>query len=135
MSITPQEFLNSAVVLASIDTSEVHQRNAISRLYYAAYHRSCEFIKPDGKDRGFGSHRSYIEQLLESAPGSLARRVGVSLEVVYIGRVRSDYRLTDTVLPREFSTFLNRTRELFTLFNTSQQQLPVRSTSTIKVVK
>jgi uncharacterized protein (UPF0332 family) len=127
MSITSQDFLRSAEIIAAIDASEVHQRNAISRAYYAAYHRACDVIKPDNKDRGVGSHRSYIEQLLESEPGTLARRAGVNLEAVYCGRIKADYKLEKTVSPHEFSTLLNRTKGLFTLFDSQQQQKSVDS--------
>ena len=122
MSITAQDFLQSAEMLAAFDTGEVHQRNALSRVYYAAYHRSCEYIKPDNKDRGVGSHRGYIEQLLESPSGSLARRIGVSLGVVFSGRIRADYKLTETVTPREFSMSLARVKDIFTHIDSSHQQ-------------
>lgn len=134
MSITPQDFLGSAEYLAATDAGEVHQRNAISRVYYAAYHRSCEFIEPDGENRGVGSHRSYIEQLQNAAPGSVARRLGVSLGVVYSGRVRADYKLSVDVQSREFPMLLNRVKEIFTLVNATTQQANVRSNPHLKVI-
>lgn len=135
MSITPQDFLRSAEELAATDTTEVYQRNAISRLYYAAYHRSCEYIVPDKKDREVGSHRSYIQQLEESDPGTTAKRLGVSLKTVYSGRIRADYYLKENVLPREFPMHLQRTRAIFALIDNPTQQTPVCSSSHLKVVK
>lgn len=135
MSITPQDFLRSAEELAATDDSEVYQRNAISRLYYAAYHRSCEYIEPDRNDRDAGAHRSYIQQLTESDPGTIARKLGVSLGAVYSGRIRSDYKLAEDVLPRDFSMLLNRTRDIFTLIDTPPQQPPAHKTPKLQIIR
>ena len=144
MSITPQDFLESAESMAATDAREVHQRNAISRLYYSAYHRSHEYIAPDGKAREhvapdgtarkLGMHRNYLEQLIESAPGTTARKLGVSLEVVYSGRIKADYHLENDVQPREFSMRLNRTKDIFTLINTTPQQSQARTTPHLKAI-
>lgn len=135
MSITPQEFLRSAEELAATDATEVYQRNAISRVYYAAYHCLREYIEPDKKDRGVGSHRGYIEQLLESGSGSTARKLGVSLGAIYSGRLKADYKLTDDVLPREFPMHLNRTKAIFALIDSPPQQPPARSIPKLQVIK
>lgn len=141
MSIKPQEFLRSAEELAATDAREVHQRNAISRLYYAAYHRTCEYIEPDGKDRRndngrrVGSHRNYIEQLKECDSGTPARKLGVSLSVVYSGRIRADYKLTEDVIPREFPMHLNRTRDIFTLIDATPTPPPVHRAPVLQIIR
>lgn len=117
MSVTPQEFLDSALELATAGTNEICQRNAISRLYYAAFHRAQEFIKPDGVDRGFGSHRNYFDQLNEADGGSTARRLGMHLKVVYSGRIKSDYKLDEDVQPRDFSMHRQRVETIFSLLD------------------
>jgi uncharacterized protein (UPF0332 family) len=146
MSVTPNDFLHSAQTLAALGNDEINQRNAISRVYYAAFHRSCEIFKPDGVDRKKGSHYSYILQLEEAVAGSLERRVGVNLNVIYGGRVRSDYKLDQTVSASDFSLLLSRTKAVFTLLHSSppqppqtpqppQQQPPTRHTPQFKIIK
>jgi uncharacterized protein (UPF0332 family) len=118
MSVTPSDFLKSAEILAASGMDEICQRNAISRAYYAAYHRSCESIPPDGKSRGKGTHSSYIDQLNEADAGTLMRKVGVRLGAIYSGRITSDYRLEHEVRPKDYAMQICRTKELFSLLET-----------------
>lgn len=115
MSISANDFLLSADHIASIDPTEIYQRNAISRGYYAAYHRAIEYIAPDKKDRGLGQHRSYLAQLEEHDAGTLERRLGVSLSVAYSHRITADYRLYRTVSTNDFSSVIRRVRSVFDL--------------------
>lgn len=90
MSVTHEHFLSSAKEIAASGLDEMSQRNAISRAYYAAYHRSKVAIPPDNLDRNVGSHKSYILQLKEAPNGSENRRLGLKLSSLYAARVDAE---------------------------------------------
>lgn len=100
MSVTPSDFLNSAVALSnSGDKDEMTQRNILSRAYYAAYHRAHELIpfENTARDKDVGMHRSYFDQLLRKKKGSVERIIGEKLKSMYSRRILADYRLGEDV--------------------------------------
>lgn len=115
MSVTPSDFLQSARALAASGTDEMSQRNAVSRAYYAAYHQSCSFISPDKKDRGVGSHKGYIEQLMDHDVGTIERKIGALLSAIYSGRRFADYKLDANIRSGSFGMQIQRVDELFLL--------------------
>ena len=117
MSISARDFLTSAESLAVFGLDEINQRNAISRAYYAAYHRAKNEFAPDGKVRGVGMHRGYIQQLKEADRGTLERKIGVSLGVIYSSRIISDYQLDKNVTSSDFSQTISRAKILFELLD------------------
>jgi len=126
MSVTPYAFLESASEIATNCSGEIAQRNALSRVYYAAYHRTREVIDPDGKDRTApgkssrkpGMHRGYILQLEEASAGSVERRIAVRMKTLYGSRKIADYDLHDEISPVTFAVNVNLTKELFSLVDT-----------------
>lgn len=147
MSVTPDDFLKSALEFAASGLGEINQRNAISRAYYASYHQACGAIAPDGKPRyttapdgtkrTLGMHTGYIEQLKESQPSTIERSVGVKLGAIYSGRIIADYRLKESVSPKSYTMQIARTQELFKLIENNNASLnrqpltqtPVQNTS------
>lgn len=144
MSVTPDDFLQSALAFAASGLSEISQRNGISRAYYASYHQACSVIAPDGKvryvvaqdgtKRAVGMHTGYIEQLNESLPGTIERQVGVKLGAIYSGRITADYKLKATVSPKSYSMQIVRAQDLFQLLKNNvasnlPQTLPISNQS------
>jgi hypothetical protein len=102
MPITSKELLQLAQELAASPT-EVKRRAAISRAYYAAYHRCFDWEKKlplAGEDHGLhGSHAALIARLkhpherCEEAAADCSRRVGAQLEVQREHRALADYKV------------------------------------------
>lgn len=126
MAVGPVDFLGSAKEIAANCQGEIARRNAASRAYYAAYHKSCERIAPDGKDRTAppvngnkprrpGMHKSYILQLEEFAAGSEERKIGVRMARLYALRKVADYKLCDHVSAADVSVQLNNAQDVFNL--------------------
>lgn len=90
MSVKPAEYLASADTIQKSALTEGCYRSAISRSYYAAYHRAIEAL-PAPEYTGGGMHKSYISSLQKQAPSTLARRLGITLKYIYQLRVISDY--------------------------------------------
>lgn len=129
MSVTPEDFLGSAISLAACGLDEIHQRNGISRAYYASYHKACSVIAPDGKTRyraardgslrSIGMHTNYLEQLNEASNGAIERQVGAKLGALYSGRITADYKLNDTVSPKTYAMQIARSQDIFNLINSN----------------
>lgn len=117
MSVTPSDFLDSAQKLAAAGNDEMSQRNAISRAYYAAYHRSCASLPPEKTGGNTGMHRSYINQLMAADPGTIERNAGVKLNSIYSRRIRADYRLHENLSVGAVAMQISAATELFQLFD------------------
>jgi hypothetical protein len=115
MSVTPNDFLASAQSIAASGNDEMTQRNAVSRGYYAAFHYSCGLFPPDGKDRGVGMHKGYIDQLQEGSAGSDQRKAGVALAAMHGARIWADYRLDDDKRNPTFAMQVTRAQAIFSL--------------------
>lgn len=124
MSVSPSDFLQCAETLAvSGDKNEMMQRNILSRAYYAAYHRACEFVpfKNSDKSRDSGMHRSYFEQLLQNKNGTIERKIGEKLKSMYSRRILADYRLKEDIRPDQIAVQLHSARALFKLLENPTQ--------------
>lgn len=119
MSVTPSDFLDSARVIASSGKDEMSQRNAVSRAYYAAYHRSCEIIPPIKReaDNKVGMHRGYIDQLMEAEPSTKERTAAVKLSTMHSRRIKADYRLNEFFRQDSVAIQLSAATELFDLLD------------------
>lgn len=105
MSVTPADWLNEARRYAE-SSEEISLRTAVSRGYYAGYHRALEvsFLCPNplpSPDKTQGVHASLIRRF-DLAPKSLlgsalAREIGVYLTRGRALRVIADYELGKTV--------------------------------------
>ena len=88
---TPLELLQFAESL--VGTSEVSNRTAASRAYYAAYHACTNKYTTLGKREGVGMHRSFIDGLKDSNI-SQDRSIGYMLETLHRIRTKADYQLS-----------------------------------------
>ena len=117
MSVTPTDFLNSAVVL-SADADEMAQRNALSRAYYAAFHIAKERISLDDAEdpeERKCMHRRYIDQLQQHGSGSNERQVGGRLNQMYQRRILADYRLKEGLRHDAVARQIDVARQVFHL--------------------
>lgn len=107
MPVSAQELLEAAQVLAQ-QPSEIWLRSAISRAYYASYHR-CRAWERSLPEPGFnvggngGRHQELINRLQHPAPRcgeelrSRSRSSGFQLAAQRARRVQADYDLDDVV--------------------------------------
>lgn len=117
MSVTPSNFLDSARELAAGGNDEMTRRNAISRAYYAAYHRSCAVLPPVKMEGNTGMHRCYIDQLMAADSGTVERTAAVKLNSLYSRRIRADYRLQENLPAGAVAMQMAAATELFQLFD------------------
>lgn len=120
MSVTPQDFLTSAIELSISGHDEIIQRNAISRAYYAAYHRACEFIRPVESDENVGVHKRYVNQLMKGENGSIERRIGGKIKSMFARRRVADYRITESIEGNAVAIQLSAAQELFNTIDSSE---------------
>jgi uncharacterized protein (UPF0332 family) len=116
MSVTPDDFLESARSLAA-ENDEMARRNALSRAYYAAFHRIVATIRPVENDdtSKSGMHRRFINQLMSCDSGTSERLLGVKLQTLYSRRITADYRLGDDILPAKVAQQISCAREIFNI--------------------
>ena len=72
-------------------SSEARLRSAISRAYYAAFHKAKEITLPSDTTGGFDSHRQIVDTLQESDDKE-GRQIGVDLDRLRGNRIHADYR-------------------------------------------
>ncbi len=122
MPITPQDLLSIARQQA-LHATEAWHRSAISRAYYAAYHRCREWeqaLPAPGSNRGpaGGRHQELINRLQNPAPecgrelGNRSRASGLQLSVQRQRRVDADYELAQEVTAVVLSLQLNEVGQL-----------------------
>ena len=91
------EFLTFAKqIAANLELSvsrEAKLRCAISRAYYAAYHKAEKVVFPTGPPNRWGSHTQVIDEL-QSSDDPLRRGFGVELARLRGTRTKADYRDT-----------------------------------------
>ena len=92
MAVTPTQ-LREGAQRARIDGSEVERRVAVSRSYYAAWHRCRPIAESQGMfaDSG-GSHAEVIEALTRSRETQL-KSIGYRLKQCRDLRVKADYHI------------------------------------------
>lgn len=116
MSVSPIDILNSARAMISAGEGEISVRNAISRAYYAVYHRARQTFPPAPEfmaGAGGGVHKAYIDQLQQAEKGSMERKVGVALNGMKGKRTKADYHLTDDIKPHEAAMLIIKAESLF----------------------
>lgn len=123
MSVTPDDFLDSAASLAVRGCNEMVQRNVISRAYYAAYHRSCAFIKPLPEYNGKGMHRGYINYLLCGDKSSVERQIGGRLKALYARRLIADYQLNTDLNKNDYDIQIQTATDLFRIVLRAESML------------
>ncbi|RZI62789.1 MAG: hypothetical protein EOP37_00845 [Rubrivivax sp.] len=122
MAIDCNELLAHAWALGR-EGAEVSNRSAISRAYYAAFHRCRQWeqtLPALGRNEGpeGGSHQELINRLKHPAErcGELlkerSRQNGTQLEVQRRRRVHADYELEATVLPAAMHDQLGQARQV-----------------------
>lgn len=99
--IKPLDLLEEAKELAKTARNrEVRRRSAISRAYYAAYHRVSEVAKREGYrfdgGRGVGMHLHLFE-FLARLPDPDVKQAVKFLKTLKEQRVDADYRLDESV--------------------------------------
>ena len=94
MAVTPKQ-LREGAQKAELDGPEVERRVAVSRTYYAAFHRCRAIAQRQGMfaDAG-GTHAEVIEALTRSRKRKL-QSIGYMLRQCRELRVKADYQIGD----------------------------------------
>ncbi|CAH8187764.1 conserved hypothetical protein [Vibrio aestuarianus] len=104
MPVNPEDFLSESQNLLTNATSEIQYRSAVSRSYYAMYHKVLSIL--DQAPRSYpkmGDHSSLIEYLKsdaemdESLPFMKLKGLSYMLRQERLKRNEADYDLNDTV--------------------------------------
>ncbi|NYT61267.1 hypothetical protein H0A66_02850 [Alcaligenaceae bacterium] len=111
MSISERDLIDLAKASYEYAQDEVDHRSAISRAYYAAYHRCLDFhsrLPYGGKEpRGGGGvhdkliHRLKNPTITNEALSAQSCELGHKLQTLKMRRNVADYRLERTVRPEE----------------------------------
>lgn len=115
MAVTVEQLLQLGRTLASSD-DEASLRSAVSRSYYAAYHRalSWESQRVPGSNSGpsGGEHQKLINRLRNPDPGldeevrRHSKMTAAKLETLRVRRVTADYAIHCSFTPTEAATQL-----------------------------
>jgi uncharacterized protein (UPF0332 family) len=112
--VGPRDF--EAIALTHLQGgSEIHLRNAASRIYYAAFHQVSEVVTSTPSLDHFvqqgGTHRRLVERFLATQPGSITRRIGTCLQYMLALRAKADYAIetsfADTEAKAAFGAYRN----------------------------
>lgn len=94
------DFLDLARRLADNENSEADLRSAISRAYYAAFHKARTQLIIEGevlpKD---GTAHDFVWRRYRNAPGQIRNSIGINLERLKKKRTDADYRDSVSSLP------------------------------------
>ena len=94
MAVTAKQ-LREGAQEAQVDGPEVERRVAVSRTYYAAFHRCRPIAQRQGTFAdAAGSHAEVIEALTRSRKRKL-QSIGYMLKLCRELRVKADYRIED----------------------------------------
>ena len=94
MSVTALDFYTFAKRIADSAAGEIDHRNAISRVYYAAYHECpSRLSKLDASFRAEQGHSEFCGQLMRSPARDPKRALGVALNFLRQHRNVADYAL------------------------------------------
>jgi uncharacterized protein (UPF0332 family) len=112
MPVTPTLLLEAAQALRQ-GGSEVDQRNAASRAYYAAYHRCLPIAEGIGLvATGKGVHRDLIDTLIGARPPKL-KSIGYMLEQGRRLRVKADYEIASEFARDQAQTVMGHCEAIF----------------------
>ncbi|EGR2691063.1 TPA: hypothetical protein ACPJZ8_000319 [Vibrio diabolicus] len=120
MPISPEELYDFAEKIHSMDKGcEVHRRSAVSRYYYAMYHKARSILKLEPLSYTKSDHENLIRYLKSDARDdedhNFVELVKLA-EVLRIERDRrnlSDYELTKSVTPINADTSKDNAKLLF----------------------
>ena len=121
MSVTPNELLEAAKAIGGGD-AEVDRRNAVSRAYYAAWHR-CQ---PIGQSVGLsappggGVHQQLIDTLEQDRNMTL-RSLGYMLRQCRRLRIKADYEIESDFSPEDARIALTQSGKIL---NKAEGHLP-----------
>ena len=113
MAVTP-DVLHGAAEDLSNGREEVDWRNAVSRAYYAAYHR-CKQLAPNAAGQfgvQGGSHESLCRALMDIRRPTAVRRVGIMLDHCRKYRNVADYDIGDAFPRATCLTVMQSTKSI-----------------------
>jgi len=120
MPISPEELLNFAEDIHSKDADcEVHRRSAISRYYYAMYHKAKSILKLEPRSYNKGDHENLIRYLQSDARTDEDHNfrelvmLGESLRQERDRRNLADYQLDAVVTKTNVETSKDTAKLLF----------------------
>ncbi len=114
MPVTPEDLLQAAVTLGG-GNGEVDWRNAVSRGYYAAYHR-CLAVAQDARlpvSQATGVHSGLVRALTDGLKPGPIMSLGYMLEQCRKRRVVADYELDAEFSRSVCQTVLGDCRRIF----------------------
>lgn len=113
MSVSPDEFHDQAIRLVSQKT-EIDSRSAISRSYYAIYHRAIDAAQslglPESEKRDAGAHERLF--LRFEAQGKALKKIARRLRDKKRVRSMADYDLDEDVPVTDAETYIREARLL-----------------------
>ncbi|MDE0350764.1 MAG: HEPN domain-containing protein [Gammaproteobacteria bacterium] len=113
MTVSPDALLTAAEAMG-LGSDEVDWRNATSRAYYAAFHRSRFLIEEQGLQaiRSHSAHLDVIEALTNSANSNDLRSIGHMLNFCRMLRIVADYEIQDAFPKGDAETALEQARRV-----------------------
>ena len=119
MSATPEEILDVAEEYSE-GAREVDWRNAVSRAYYAAFHRCLELARVERVNvaPSVSEHAALVEGLQDMANAAPLRKAGVILDHCRRRRRKADYELDTDVDHATAETVVRDVREIFVIADT-----------------
>lgn len=105
MSVSAGDFHEFAQRIAKGATREIDLRNAVSRIYYAAYHECVARLASQGGNIDLrAGHAEFSAQLRSQPADSPLRRLGVALDHLRHRRNIADYGLNRDFAAGEVNT-------------------------------
>ena len=113
MAVTPKQ-LREGAQKAELDGPEVERRVAVSRTYYAAFHRCRPIAQRQGMfaDAG-GTHAEVIEALTRSRKRKL-QSIGYMLRQCRELRVKADYQIGDDLMIQDAEAAKDQCERIWT---------------------
>lgn len=105
------EFLDSAEKIIQ-NNKEVDYRNAVSRAYYCAYHKTASFVEPLNLERSFGATHEKLVGILQNHTNKKLKTIGNKLNALREFRVDADYKLNKPFSFQDAQSALKRTKAL-----------------------
>lgn len=111
MSIKPEHLLAFAFESHKVK-SEIAHRTAISKAYYASFHKALSVYKfkfPKNES----THKSFSSHLQQHPDGSLERKLGLRLKIMHARRCFADYDIYDRLPPSNIIQQLSAAQSTF----------------------
>ena len=114
MSVKPEQFITTAEKFFRVASNEADYRCCITRAYYGSYNAAIEYHgtldRPGMSKANCGEHENLIHKLQHPNIGNtdknylISKELGRFLFKMRYQRVRSDYRLNETVTESDAKT-------------------------------